>query len=132
MRSYLAIFIFSFINWGIPLITSTFLLSLRQNERILYESIVPIVLSITTVTCTNLYFRYVNSNYAREGLIFGCFAFLIGFILDLLLFNLGPMRITFIDYVKDIGLTSLMIPVIALGIGIAVSYGSDLHKTKEF
>ena len=39
--------------------------------------------------------------------------------LDLLMFMWGPMKMSFIDYMKDIGLTYLMLPIIAAGVGLA-------------
>ena len=125
MRSYKAIAVFGFIIWGIPLVIATFILSVRQNERILYESIMPVVLTVVSVICAILYFRYVKSNYTKEGFIFGCLALVIDTCLDLLLFMWGPMKMTIIEYMKDIGLTNLIVPVVSLGIGKAFQQGSD-------
>jgi hypothetical protein len=39
-------------------------------------------------------------------------------LLDAPLFSQGPMRMTLPNYLADIGLTYLMIPVITLGLGL--------------
>jgi hypothetical protein len=41
----------------------------------------------------------------------------INLILDLLLFMEGPMKMPFVDYIVDIGLTYLLIPIITAGFG---------------
>jgi len=44
--------------------------------------------------------------------------------LDLLLFMKGQMKMTFVNYIKDIGLKYSIIPIVTLGFGI-------LLETKE-
>jgi len=53
-----------------------------------------------------------------EGIILGLVWFPINVALDLLMFMPeGPMRMTVADYMKDIGLTYLIIPAMTIGFG---------------
>jgi hypothetical protein len=50
------------------------------------------------------------------------------------MFSWGPMKMTIIDYLKDIGITYIMIPVISLFMGLAqtpnrVNNKEALNKT---
>ena len=57
--------------------------------------------------------------FLREGIIIGILWYVIPAVIDLVMFGFGPeqMRMSFVDYMKDIGITYLMIPVITIGFG---------------
>jgi hypothetical protein len=42
---------------------------------------------------------------------------LISMVFDLFMFSWGPMAMSFADYMKDIGLTYLIYPIVTIGIG---------------
>ena len=92
---------------------------LRESDRVLFESIMPIVLTFISVIMAHRYFNHVELFFVREGIYLGIFWFVLCIIVDLCFFTWGPMKMTFIDYFKDIGLTYLMIPIITIGIGFA-------------
>ena len=77
----------------------------------------PVVISITTVVFAALYFGRVKANYLREGIILGAAWFVISIVIDLFLFMWGPMKMSFGDYMMDIGITYLIIPAMTIGIG---------------
>lgn len=45
-------------------------------------------------------------------------------ILDLLIFTVGPLKMSLLDYATDIGVTYLMIPTITFGFGYLMEHHS--------
>jgi hypothetical protein len=101
--------------WLIPFVVATAIYPLRGHERPLFESIMPVVVTLCTTTFTLRYFRKIDGAYLREGVLLGICWFLICIAIDLLLFTWGPMQMSVADYFKDIGLTYLIIPTITVG-----------------
>jgi hypothetical protein len=54
-----------------PFGVSILIFPLRDAERPLFEAIMPVVLTVFCVLLANLYFRKLESNFVREGLILG-------------------------------------------------------------
>lgn len=119
MKSYKKTFLFGLIVWVIPFIAAMAIFPLRENERMLFESIMPVVLSLATIIMANLYFKIIEINFIKEGIYLGIAWFIMSFIIDQLMFSWGPMKMSIIEYIKDIGVTYLMIPVITIGTGWA-------------
>lgn len=91
-----------------------------------FESIMAV-----TVTCSAMilglnYMKSIQSNFLREGALLGVIWFLISILIDapMMLFG-GPMLMTFGEYMSDIGITYLIIPVVTMGIGMAQSRGYE-------
>jgi len=61
--------------------------------------------------------RKLEAGFLKEGVLLGLVWFIIGIVLDLLLFMEGPMKMSFADYMMDIGLTYLIIPIVSFGFG---------------
>lgn len=70
--------------------------------------------------------KSIQSNFLREGALLGVIWFLISILIDapMMLFG-GPMLMTFGEYMSDIGITYLIIPVVTMGIGMAQSRGYE-------
>lgn len=119
MKSFKKAFLFGLIVWAVPFIAAMLIFPIRQSDRILFESIMPIVLAFISVTMAYLYFNHVELFFIKEGIYLGIFWFCLCIVLDQCFFSWGPMKMAFIDYIKDIGLTYLMIPIITIGIGYA-------------
>jgi hypothetical protein len=77
----------------------------------------PVALTATTVAFGVLYFRKVEKAFLAEGLAIGVVWFVMSIAIDLPMFMAGPMRMDPMDYVKDIGVTYLLIPTITTGFG---------------
>ena len=112
MKSFKKSFLFGLIVWVIPFIVAMIIFPLRETERPLFESIMPIVLCLTAIIMANIYF-------IKEGIYLGVLWFIMCIIIDQTFFSWGPQKMGFIDYVKDIGLTYVIIPVITIGTGWA-------------
>ena len=88
----------------------------------------PLVIAISVVVFTCLYFKRVDKNIKAEGAKLGIIFLFISLVIDLILFMPdSPMHMSFINYIADIGLTYLMIPVITVG----MAYVVDREKNKK-
>ncbi len=77
----------------------------------------PISLTVCVVSFSILYFRKLESGFLSEAVRLGIAWFVISLGIDLLMFMWGPMKMTFIDYMMDIGLTYLIFPTVTIGFG---------------
>jgi hypothetical protein len=109
--------------WFIPFVISVLIFFFHTTERPLFESIMAVTLVAVVVLFTSLYFKNRERDF-REGLILGAVWFLISLSFDFLFFIGGPAKMTPGDYIKDIGLTYLIIPIITLGF----TYKSQIKK----
>ncbi len=121
MKSMKKALLFGFFIWLIPFSVSVLIFPLRTSSRALFESIMPVVITICVVFFLILYFRKVEDGFLREGIILGVRWLAISLLIDLLLFMWGPMKMTLADYMMDIGLTYLIIPTITIGAGYIMS-----------
>lgn len=117
MRSIKTAIFYGFLVWLIPFVVAIFIFPIRQADRALFESIMPVVLTLSIVVFSVKYFRVVNGNYLTEAVRLGLVWLVISLGIDLLLFMQGPMKMTPLDYFKDIGLIYLIIPVVTIGFG---------------
>ena len=115
MKTYKWFLLSGFLVWLIPFIASMALSSVHALERVLFETIMPVILSITAVVFLMLHRKAASS--FLQGLALGGAWLAISISLDLLMFMWGPMKMSFTDYMKDIGLTYIMYPIIAAGVG---------------
>ncbi|MCJ7776749.1 MAG: hypothetical protein MUP16_00295 [Sedimentisphaerales bacterium] len=117
MKFLTKILLYGFLVWAVPFVTSVLIFPLKSSNRALWESIMPNVIAITTVVFAVLYLRRLQKNFLRDAISAGVIWLGVSLTLDLLLFMEGPMKMTFIDYMSDIGLTYVMVPVITTGFG---------------
>jgi uncharacterized membrane protein YpjA len=120
MKKYLKVVLFGFFTWLIPFVVSFFIFPLRTSQRPLFESIMAVVVTICAVLFAVRYFSKVKASFLQEGLLIGVVWFLVNVVLDFLLFMEGPMKMSFADYMADIGLTYLIIPAVAFGFGYSL------------
>ena len=113
---------FGFLIWLIPFFVSFPIFALRESNRPLFESIMPLALAITTVLFAIWYFKDVDAEFVKEGIVVGVIWYLIPLIIDLTLFlPPGPMNMSFIDYMYDIGITYFIIPTITMSFGCLIN-----------
>ena len=117
MNKYFKIVIFGFVVWLVPFLVSFFIYPLKTAGNPLFESVMPLVITIITVSLACLYLIKLETDLIREGVIIGFSWFLINLAIDLILFlPPSPMQMNFMNYMEDIGITYLMIPVITVGL----------------
>lgn len=77
----------------------------------------PIVGTLSAVVFANCYFKSLKNDYLNEGIKLGIVWLVISLAIDLLMFMQGPMKMTFSEYMADIGIVYLSIPTITIGFG---------------
>src|SRR3990172_11000946 len=117
MKSIKLALIYAFLVWMIPFVIAFLIFPLRSSDRPFFESIMPVAVTVVAVIFTVLYFKKVEGQYLKEGVILGTIFFAISIAIDMLMFSKGPMAMPFVDYIKDIGFTYLLIPAITAGVG---------------
>jgi len=109
---------FGILIWLISFLVSFVVFPLKESNRPLFESIMPVVLTITVVTFSILFFKRVDKEFMKEGFIVGIVWFTISIVIDLFMFiPESNMHMLLVDYIMDIGLTYLIILVIPVGFG---------------
>lgn len=120
---YLKNILFGFISWLIPFAASIFFYTREGKLTIdifLFKSIMIVVGSITASFLLIFYFKKINEDYFKEGIIIGLTWFVINILLDLLI--LIPMsKMTVSDYFTQIGLRYLVIPAMCITVGTVLS-----------
>jgi hypothetical protein len=118
MESFKKALTYGFLIWILVFIVGFLIFPIHDSHRPLFESIMPVAISITTVFFSLRYFRLVKRDFVNEGLNLGLVFLGVNLIIDLILFlSPSPMQMSFINYIQDIGVTYLMIPAITIGFG---------------
>jgi uncharacterized membrane protein YpjA len=129
MNRYLKIILLGFLIWLIPFVVSFFIYPLKTSGNPLFESIMPLVLTIITVLMVCTYLKSIQKEFVKESILIGVTWFLINVIIDLIMFlPVSPMQMTLNDYMADIGITYLIIPVITMGMGYLVKSQTETKK----
>lgn len=109
--------LYGFLTWLALFIVGIVIYPIHDSNRPLFESIMPVAGIIFTMLFLILYLKKAKDFSVKDGVVLGILWFLINIILDLLMFMWGPMKMTFVDYLADIGIIYLTIPVITIAIG---------------
>ncbi|HEY0196345.1 MAG TPA: hypothetical protein VGC02_02110 [Methanobacterium sp.] len=118
MNKNVKLILFGFLIWLVPFLVSLVIFPLKTSFNPLFESIMPVVITLTVVTFSYLYLKDIKENFAREGFVTGVVWFIISIVIDILLFlPPSPMQMNFTNYMMDVGLTYLIIPIITVGLG---------------
>lgn len=133
MHSLKKSILLGFLVWLLPFIVAFLIYPIHESHRPLFESILPLIITISVVIFSYLYFKNVDKNVKTEGIKLGIIFLLINLIIDLIMFMPNsPMHMNLLDYISDIGLTYLMIPVITIGMGYAIDREkSELQKRAD-
>jgi len=118
MNKYLKMILFGFLVWLVPFMVSFFIYPLKTAGNPLFESIMPLTLTIIVVALAYLYLKNIETGFIKEGVMIGVVWFVINIAIDLVMFlPPSPMQMTLTNYMMDVGITYLMIPVITIGMG---------------
>ncbi len=107
--------LYGFLLWLIPFIVAMLIFPIHDTNRPLFESIMPVVIAVCMVGLINFYFGRIEKATLWTGLVVGLIWYAVNVGLDLLMFMWGPMKMSFGEYMSDIGVTYIMIPVITTG-----------------
>jgi hypothetical protein len=113
--------------WFVPFLVAFLIFPLRESSRPLFESIMPVALAAIVAVLAGWYFGRDTQASLREGLLLGVLWLGISVVIDAPLMLLGgPMQMTIGEYLGDIGVTYLMIPVITSGMAAALARASKV------
>ena len=124
MRSIKMALLYGLLVWAIPFAVAFLIYPIKTSSPALFESIMPVVIGFCVVASCVLYVRKVKAGFLKEGVLLGIIWLSISLILDLALFMEGPMKMSFVDYMMDIGLAYLLIPTISIGFGLSLQAAS--------
>jgi uncharacterized membrane protein YpjA len=123
LKKYFKVVLYGFIAWLVPFVTGFFFYTRDGKLNIdifLFKTIMIIVGSITGAILLVSYFKKINEQYLKEGILIGIIWFCLNIVLDLLV--LVPMsKMPILDYFAQIGLRYLMIPAMSIAIGAALA-----------
>ncbi len=111
------ILIYGFLLWLTVFAASIAIFPIKKADPIFFETLISIILAAATVLYGFIYFNK-RKNTLGECLTVGISWMIINIAIDLPMFSYGPMKRSFADYMTDIGLTYLMIPIIVLAFSI--------------
>jgi hypothetical protein len=121
-KQYLKNALYGFLAWLIPFVASFFFYTREGRLTIdvfLFKSIMIVVGSVSAAFLLVSYFKTINADHLREGVIVGLAWFSINIALDLLV--LIPMSgMSLPDYFAQIGLRYLVIPAMSIAVGAAL------------
>jgi hypothetical protein len=127
MKSIKLVLVYGFLIWLIPFVVAVLIFPIHETDRPLFESIMPVTVTLSVVVFSVLYFKRLGDRFLKEGILLGIIWFLMSIAIDLIMFSSGPMKMGTADYFKDIGLTYLIIPFITTGFGLLV----QIKATKQ-
>lgn len=109
--------LFGFFVWLTAFVGAMFIFPFHENNRILFETLMSVILTTGTVFWTVVYLKKVDGDFAAHSLKAGVIWMLVNLALDFPVFIVGPLARPITDYVFDIGLMYPVIPVITFGMG---------------
>ena len=77
----------------------------------------PVIVSLVTAIMVYIYFQKVNWDFPNVGISVGIIWFVICISLDLLFFIGGSFNMSLFNYLKSIGISYLIIPIITSTVG---------------
>lgn len=119
------IFLYGFLIWVIPFAIAFAIYPVRDNNRALFESIMPLVLIVVTLFSTLRVYRQMKHESLVTGILLGAIWMTISIVIDFPIFVLGPIHMTPNEYFYDIALSYLLIPLLTSGIVYAKHYDKE-------
>ncbi len=116
-RPLLWALIYGFLLWLVPFVVAVALSQVRGTDRIFFEALMPVVITVSVVVLSYPYFKGISGAYLKQGIVIGILWLAMSIAFDLLMFTWGPMAMSLIDYMKDIGITYLIYPAVTIGTG---------------
>lgn len=123
MKKFLKNVLYGFLAWLIPFIASIFFYTKEGQLNIdifLFKSIMIVVGSISAAFLLISYFKKIDTDFIKEGIIVGIIWFGLNILLDLLvLVSMFGMSIP--DYFAQIGLRYLVMPAMSISVGTSLA-----------
>ena len=123
MNKYAKMVLFGFILWLVPFITGFLFVDRSGNFLIpetFFKSIMIVEGSLIGVILAVRYFRDINVDHIKEGIILGMVWLVINLALDMGMVFAGFFPLSVVQYFTDIGLRYLTMPIYTIGLGLAL------------
>ena len=118
MNKYIKIGGYGFLIWLIPFIVSFLIFPLREDNRALFESIMPVILTIVVLIFSIKFFIKPDKDFISQGILIGVVWLVISIIIDIIMFiPESEWHMSLSDYMMDIGFTYLIYPIVTIGFG---------------
>ncbi len=129
MKSFKKAILYGFLIWLIAFAVAFLIFPIHETNRALFESIMPVVISIVTSFFGYRYFSIVENNFIKEGVFLGIIITIINWVVDaVVMLSPSPMQMSLPDYFQDIGFTYFMILPITLGFGFVANHIAQEEK----
>lgn len=115
-RPRLRLLVTGFFIWLVPFLIAFAIFGIREANRPLFESIMPVVLTATVLAASLYHLANIEELSRRDGLLAGFTWFAMSVLLDIPMFFGGPIEISVAEYIADIGLTYFIIILIPAGL----------------
>ena len=112
---------FAVLAWLLPLVFAVCIFPLKASHTPLFDTLMSVALTASTVLLGCLYFRRVGDRYLAQGVRIGVQWVFANLLLDSLMFSGGPMKMSLDAYAMDIGLAYLAVPAVTIGLGYAAA-----------
>lgn len=120
MNKTVKLLLLGLLIWIVPFIAAFFFFDKTGQiavDMYLFKTIMILIGGLTGAFAIVVYFKKVQSGFLNQGIIIGIIWFALNFILDILV--LLPLSgMSFSDYVVQIGLRYLLIPIMSIMAGI--------------
>jgi hypothetical protein len=103
--------LFGLFLWAAVFALSCIVFPVKQADPVFFETLITIILCVSTTLCGRVFFTKGKPSL-KSAIITGIVWLVVNIAIDSFMFGFGPMKRPFVDYLKDIGLTYLVIPVI--------------------
>lgn len=120
MNKLVKIVLFGFILWLVPFLTGFLFFDPSGNFLIpetFFKTIMVVEGALVGVVLAVRYFKDIEADYVREGVILGGVWLVINLCIDLLFVFAGFFPMSVVQYFTDIGLRYLSMPIYTIGIG---------------
>lgn len=120
MNKYLKMLLFGLIVWLIPFIVSFAFVDRNGNFLIaetFFKSIMIVTGSFVGVVLAIRYFKDVETDYVKEGVLLGTIWLVVNLAIDLSMVYGGFFPMTVTQYFTDIGMRYLTMPIYTSGMG---------------
>ncbi len=117
------VLLYGVLLWLIPFLVSFLVFPFKTIFPPFFETVMAITLTLGGVVFAILYFRRLQGDFLKQGIVVGAIWFAMSVLIDLPLFIFGgPMQMSFANYMLDIGLTYLIYPIVTIGFGYSLAH----------
>jgi len=119
--------IYGFLLWLVPFIISIAIFPFKTSEPFLFHSLMTVISVAMVVILSTLYFKKTEESL-KEGIFLGILFLTISLSFDYFVFIWGPIKMSVSSYIKEIGISYLVYPIITIGYGYLLGHKKPASK----